>query len=133
MSRPPMAFVPRVLAVSPGVVEIATAIKLPNGRFLRDAVRLDAAHLDGFADALDAWVASRTPEGSFEQGADAVEFVFGGTDWEPRVILLNHGPNGGSLSTTLDGASMLAAAARDAARRGVGLGATGHATSKSRL
>jgi hypothetical protein len=115
-----MAFVPQVLAIRPGVVEIATAIKLPNGKFLRDAVRLDPANLDGFADALDAWVASRTPEGAFKQGADAMAFVFGGTDWEPRVILVNHGPNGGSLSITLDGASKLAAAARDAARRGVG-------------
>lgn len=117
-----MAFVPQVSAVEPGKVEIATAIKLPNGKFLRDAVRLDADNLVGFADALDSWNTSRAPEGSFEQGADAVAFVFGGSDWEPRVILVNHGPNRGSLSMVAEDVPKLVGAVREAARRGVGRG-----------
>ena len=110
-----------------GKVELVSAIKLPSGKFLRDALRLDADNLEWFAELLEAWLKQSSKDGPFERGDDVISFLYGGTDWVPRVIVFNTGANQSSISlganspeSLMNEALELARAAREAAAKGIG-------------
>ena len=107
---------PELRYTDDGRVELATAICLPSGRFLRDAVNFDPQNLMAIADALEEWVESRTPERTYPLGADIVTFRYGGTDWNPQLIIFNQREKGGSIAISFHSASKIAAALRSAAK-----------------
>ena len=112
-----MSAFPEILPTDDGRVELATAICLPSGRFLRDAVNFDPRNLMGIADALEEWVESRTPERTYPLGEDIVTFRYGGTDWNPKLIIFNQREHGSSIATSFHSASKIAAALRTSAKR----------------
>lgn len=112
-----MAHIPEVLPTDNGRVELATAIPLPSGRFLRDAVNFDPKNLMAIADSLEDWVASRTPEKTYPIGDDIVTFRYGGTDQAPQMIIFNHREKGGSVATSFHSAAKIAARLRTAAKK----------------
>jgi len=110
-----MSFVPKVIARGDGKVELASAVKLPNGKFLRDGVEIQAENLAWFADLLEQYLRATNDDRVHKRGGDAVQFSFGGTDWEPRLLIFNFGGEGTSLSLAFDDAPKLVAAVREAA------------------
>lgn len=122
-----MALQYRFVPAGEGAVELVSAIKLPTGKFLRDALRLNADNLEWFADCLEEWLGGGNTEELYERGDDIIDFFYGGTDWVPQLMVFNHGKNESSISLGSDSpqglrdvAGELVIAAREAARRGVG-------------
>lgn len=112
-----MSAFPEVLPTDDVRIKLATAIRLPSGRFLRDAVNFDPRNLMAIADALEEWVESRTPERTYPLGEDIVTFRYGGTDWNPKLIIFNQCERGGSIATSFHSAARIASTLRTAAKR----------------
>ena len=93
---------PKIVPAKDGTVELVSSLRLPNGKRLRDAIKLDASSLAPFADHLLHWFENPRPSHIVTAGDDILKFRGGGTDWLPKVILFNQGPNGGSLAMPID-------------------------------
>ena len=93
---------PKIVPAEAGTVELVSSVRLANGKRLRDAIKMDASSLAPFADHLLHWFENRLSTSIYTVGDDILKFRAGGTDWLPKVILFNQGPNGGSLSLVRD-------------------------------
>ena len=109
-----MNYLPKIQKRDDGRVELFTVITLPNGRFLRDAINFDSKNLLFIAESLEKYVDSRKPSQTYSQGDDIITFRFGGTDYNPKLIIFNQREKGGSICISFNSASDIIKILRDA-------------------
>jgi hypothetical protein len=97
-----------------GKVDVGSTVRLPGGQVRGQAVTMEAGNLPLFADRMEAFLAGRvSQEVDHVLGDDVIAFVYGGTDYQPVISIINLGPNRGTLWIGPEQAAALPARIRD--------------------
>ena len=79
-------------------IDIGSSYRLADGQVRGQALTLERDNLPAFADRFEEFLRGAvSPDVNHAMGNDVVAFVYGGTDYQPILTIINLGSNRGTL------------------------------------